>query len=159
MPRLTSRVNTCSRVDMKNLSARTAQTTYTPHTVRPIFNKITLRCFTKITEFLNRAERRMFPACLFEMSKCPVLPSMSQKPMNDVIFTTALLKAKREVPSRAKSVRQDGSAPRTILHPDTLRGCRQTRIVRVRKHTDAGRLLKSHSSDIISGHVYVQRFE
>ena len=124
MPRLTSRVNTCSRVDMKNLSARTAQTTYTPHTVRPIFNKLTLRCFTKITEFLNRAERRMFPACLFEMSKCPVLPSMSQKPMNDVIFTTALLKAKREVPSRAKT-RSDRMAQhsRTILQPDTLRGC------------------------------------
>ena len=124
MPRLTLRINTCSRVDMKNLSAGVAQTTSTPHTVPPIFNKITLRCFTKITEFLNRAERRMFPACLFEMSKCPVLPSMSQKPMNDVIFTTALLKAKREVPSRAKN-RSDRMAQhsRTIFHPDTLRGC------------------------------------
>ena len=124
MPRLTLRINTCSRVDMKKLSACEAQTTCTPHTVRPIFDKLTLRCFTKITEFLNCAERRMFPACLFEMSKSPVLPSMSQEPMNDVLFTKALLKAKREVPSRAKK-RSDRMARHssTVLHPDTLRGC------------------------------------
>lgn len=124
MPRLTSRVNTYSRVDMKNLSARAAQTICTPHTVWPIFDKLTLRCFTKITEFLNRAERHMFPARLFEMSKSPVLPSMSQKPMNDVFFTKALLKAKREVLSRAKN-RSDRMARHssTVLHPDTLRGC------------------------------------
>ena len=124
MPTLISHVNTCSRVDMKTLSACAAQTTCTPHKVRPIFDKLTLRCFTKITEFLNCAERRMFPACLFEMSKSPVLPSMSQEPMNDVLFTKALLKAKREVPSRAKK-RSDRMARHssTVLHPDTLRGC------------------------------------
>ena len=133
MPTLIS-INTCSRVDMKKLSACEAQTTCAPHTVRHISDKLTLRCFTKITEFLNCAEGRCFLHVCLKCQKPSAAIDVTE-PMNDVLFHKGSSKAKREVPSRAKK-RLTGwlgtQAPYFIRHSPRVR--RQTRIVRCETH-------------------------